>query len=528
MDVINVKVTDEPGYLSRTMTIKATGKTVSERIMLKPSHGEVVFQPVNPDTGRLEHEERVIAVHDEPNHLEFYQRDAMDGLRTPWTLPVTVVQSTAAEIMAQAYKLEATVESVVGLGFHSEPTDEVSHDDLWKALASSVRDPYFMVVAPVSSVNVQEGNYIERTVNCVQRIYINEEAQEVVFRSVVNGVEAQLERALILRAHPAELELCERRVINGFRVHSKISKATAAQKFDTIIKQAKRLAEEPPTTIGLGATSGPIRDVAYQSLFAAVDKTIAQPWLIQDVKESDVSGSDCQGYYSRSMKLPHTGEALREQIRIDEEKGEVVFSKLGADSRPSNRQRVIAFKNDPLRIEFFERDANTGARLEWGAPYIVARQLFTNITKIAQEIESKQHDIVGYGMVSHPYTCTREKLWKAMNAVLRDPCRFGIKVDQVMVQDQAGFLKRYYRIISQNRVKVEHVRVNEAAQEFVIKTIKDGKESDVEHIWALATNPLRCELHSRKASDQMRIRWSLPHEQANEIFDAFLAAVSQV
>merc|ERR1712063_12420 len=159
-----------------------------------------------------------------------------------------------------------------------------------------------------------------------------------------------------------------------------------------------------------------------------------------------------------------------------------------------------------------------------GAPYKVATKLFTNISKIAQELESKQHDIVGYGMVSHPYTCNQEKLWKAMNAVLRDPWRFGIKVDQVMVQDQPGFLKRYYRIISQNRVKVEHVRVNEAAQEFVIKTIKDGKESEVEHVWALATNPLRCELHSRKASDQMRVRWSLPHEQANENFDAVLDA----
>merc|ERR1711937_450025 len=295
--------------------------------------------------------------------------------------------------------------------------------------------------------NVQEGKYIERTVSSVQRIYIREELQEVVFRSVVNGVETQFERAIILRAHPVELELCERRIINGFRVHSKIPKALALQRFDTIIKQAMRLAEEPPTIIGLGATSAPLHGVAYQSLFAAVDKTIAMPWLIQNVRESDVTGSDCQGYYSRSMKLPHSSET---------------------------------------------------------------------------------HDIVGYGMVSHPYTCTKEKLWKAMAAVLRDPVRFGIKVDQVMVQDQPGFLKRSYRIISQNRNKVEHVRVNEAAQELIFKTIKDGKESDNEHVWTLATNPLRCEIHSRKASDQMRVRWELPHEQANEIFDAFLTASSQV
>jgi len=80
------------------------------------------------------------------------------------------------------------------------------------------------------------------------------------------------------------------------------------------------------------------------------------------------------------LKLPHSGEALREQIQIDEEKVEVMSSKLGADSRPSNRQHV-SFKQDPLQIEVYERDANTVARLEWGAPYKVATKLFTNITK---------------------------------------------------------------------------------------------------------------------------------------------------
>jgi len=385
-----------------------------------------------------------------------------------------------------------------------------------------------MAVADVSSVKVEESSYIERTVSFAQRIYIKEELQECVFRSMVNGVESQTEEAVILRAHPLELELCERYVINGFRVHSKISRAKAVSSFDAIIKSAQRIAEETPTVIGLGVTSAPLHGVAYPSLFAAVDKTIAMPWLIQNVKESECTGTDCQGYYSRSMKMPHTGEVVREQIKIDEEKGEVVFTKLGPDSSPSDKQRVLSFRKEPLRIEFYERSARTGARMEWAAPYAVATAVFTKLTNIAREFEAKQHGIVGYGMVSHPYTCTKEKLWKAMSAVLRDPSRFGIKVDQVMCQDQAGFLKRSYRIISQNRVKVENVRINEGAQELIFKTVKDGRESEVEHVWTLATNPLRCEIHGRKASDQMRVRWQLPQEQANEIFDAFLAASSQV
>merc|ERR1712007_267583 len=54
--------------------------------------------------------------------------------------------------------------------------------------------------------------------------------------------------------------------------------------------------------------------------------------------------------------------------------------------------------------------------------------------------------------------------------------------------DQAGFLKRSYRIISQNRIKVENIRINEGAQELIFKTVKDGKESEVEHVWTLVTN----------------------------------------
>jgi len=54
-----------------------------------------------------------------------------------------------------------------------------------------------------------------------------------------------------------------------------------------------------------------------------------------------------------------------------------------------------------------------------------------------------------------------------------------------------------------------------------VKTIKNGRESEVEHVWTLATNPLRCESHGRKASDQMRVRWELPQEQAKKFLTHF-------
>merc|ERR1719326_1189714 len=70
--------------------------------------------------------------------------------------------------------------------------------------------------------------------------------------------------------------------------------------------------------VGLGITSSPITHLTYPALLAAIEKTIQRPWLLHPVKESDVSGKDCGGYYQRIMKLPHTGEVVTEHITINE------------------------------------------------------------------------------------------------------------------------------------------------------------------------------------------------------------------
>ena len=79
MDVSDVKVSDDDGYFSRSMTINFNNKIVKERIWINRVVSEIVFQPLHPDTGAPSHDERVIAVREEPNlHLEFYRRDVTD------------------------------------------------------------------------------------------------------------------------------------------------------------------------------------------------------------------------------------------------------------------------------------------------------------------------------------------------------------------------------------------------------------------------------------------------------------------
>ena len=79
----------------------------------------------------------IVAVREEPNlHLELYQRDVTEGMRSPWKLPVDAVSKCFQDVVQVAQKLENTVQLVVGFGFHSA-IDDVVQDlfvdvDAWK------------------------------------------------------------------------------------------------------------------------------------------------------------------------------------------------------------------------------------------------------------------------------------------------------------------------------------------------------------------------------------------------------------
>ena len=86
---------------------------------------------LHPNTGAALHDERVIAVREEPNlHLEFYQRDVTAGIRSPWKLPPDAVSKSSQESITVAKKLESEVQPVIGLGFHSSAIEDVDHEAL--------------------------------------------------------------------------------------------------------------------------------------------------------------------------------------------------------------------------------------------------------------------------------------------------------------------------------------------------------------------------------------------------------------
>ena len=252
------QVSDEDGYLSRSTTIKANSKIVKERIW-------IAFQSSHPDNGAPLHEERVIAVRDEPNlHYELHQRHAIGGVQPPWKLLVDVVSNSFHEVITVAKKIENTTQPVLRLDFHTCTIEDLDPDALWLA-----------------SLNRHPGTHTPKSVTDCDGY--REEEWEVVYRDVNDGKESETECAISLRGHPMEIEVCERNLRSGFRLHARIAKSEASVLFKLMTKSARKLVVEPPVTVGLGFCTATIHDISYDSLFTAKVFTAVKPCMARRV-----------------------------------------------------------------------------------------------------------------------------------------------------------------------------------------------------------------------------------------------------
>merc|ERR1712242_624645 len=184
----------------------------------------------------------------------------------------------------------------------------------------------------------------------VENIYSNEPSCEIVYRKLVNGSETDVERVVAVRTHPLQIEFHMRNKADGFRVQWDMPKSAPLGSVDAFVKEAQLKDGAQPTTVGYGITSDPIRGVSYDSLFAAVDLSIKEPWRAIDVDQAGCSIEDCSGYTLRKMKLTATGEKVVERITINEEVGTVTYNKCDASGMPGDVERVLTVST-PLRLE---------------------------------------------------------------------------------------------------------------------------------------------------------------------------------
>ena len=75
------------------------------------------------------------------------------------------------------------------------------------------------------------GNYIERKLSSMGNtllVYVEDEQWEFISRIVIEGKGSETERAIILREHPLEFEVCRGNARSGFRLHQRIAKSEAS------------------------------------------------------------------------------------------------------------------------------------------------------------------------------------------------------------------------------------------------------------------------------------------------------------
>ena len=169
---------------------------------------------------------------------------------------------------------------------------QVDHEALWLVWLNEVRLPG--AHAPKCSVTDRD-KYIERKLSSMgntPHVYVKEEEWEFGCRVVINRKESETECAIILRGHPLEIEVCERTVRSGFRLHSRIAKSEASVLIEFTIKSIRKMVVEPPVTAGLGFCSAAIHDVLFDSLFTAMELTALKPWSVRPVKETNWNVTD--------------------------------------------------------------------------------------------------------------------------------------------------------------------------------------------------------------------------------------------
>jgi len=253
----------------------------------------------------------------------------------------------------------------------------------------------------------------------------------------------------------------------------------------------------------------------------------------ENVDQSSCDVQEKDGYVERKMKLNATGEMVMERITINEELRETTFNKCLAIGQPGSQERVLAIHTGPLRMEFFERSTVGLMRVNWTAPASIARTTFENIVRMAKKLESKSADVIGFGLASKPMSgMTQDSLWKAMLFCVRNPDKCGMKVDTVRVKDvpgymsNPGYLQRSMRLLEKpgSPMVTDNIRVLENALEITYRPVDGAVESQEERVFALRSNPLRCELFCRNSKTEMRIDWQAPSAVGNEIFNSVALA----
>jgi hypothetical protein len=171
-------------------------------------------------------------------------------------------------------------------------------------------------------------------------------------------------------------------------------------------------------------------------------------------------------------------------------------------------------------MEFFERSVRGNMRVNWQAPYGVARNVFTKMVDLAREIKSQSGPVIGYGIGSQVISgVSISSTWKAMLFCAQSPAQAGMDVSNVSTTDKNGFVQRTYTIPVKGQTVTDNIYIRPASREILYRPVKNGVETSTERVFCAREGP-RFEMYSRNVGDELRQNWTTPRAVAMKVFKA--------
>ena len=184
--------------------------------------------------------------------------------------------------------------------------------------------------------------------------------------------------------------------------------------------------------------------------------------LSRTAKESDCKITD-GGPHMKCGVIRNDSEDQKDTVTLDEEKGEVPVVEVR-----DKIEHVAAILKNPCRSEVYRRNTRAMIRMVSSAKYTMPAMV-----KLAKEIVAAPSDVIGYSMVFHPMTSSRDILWRESFSFLSWSADHGMQVVNVSCREKAGYMMRTVHLLPTNKVTIDNGRGNAAAQEFILP-IREG------------------------------------------------------
>merc|ERR1719346_618158 len=261
--------------------------------------------------------------------------------------------------------------------------------------------------------------------------------------------------------------------------------------------------------VGMGWTSPEVTSTTLDGLWAAMVYKARNPQKFMDV--SNVTVADRPGFIARSMTITPTGKRAEEHIYANEKTGEMIYRIVDPDTKQeTDDERVIAVKENPLRMEFFHRHVSDGYRIYWQAPTDSVKDMVQELVSYASTMD--RGNVVGLGIRSEEIkSLSHDSVWRAMLLSIRDPARF-FPCSNVSIKDCPGFVQR--TLTAGSETYLENIYTDELSCEIVFRKLLNGTETDIERVIALRSHPLQIEFHQRNTADGFRVHWDMPKSAA--------------